>query len=300
MDSPNNVLGVVIPIHRQSDLNVQLIGFLREAEHAGVQVALTVNNESSLIRDDLTAGLKSLGLQNLTLSTCDIANAGKARNIALRLLDTEWVCFLDADDLLNLSNCLTLISNLSKEKTDLIVGAIRIQRFDTPEKFKDIFLIDGSNPILGLGLFPAFTRMIYRYDFISDLNFPEFKIAEDQAFLIQVLLRNPRTQFCGLNLYTYFVGHELQSTNQSSKYPDLVLALLFFWQLFAHTSSSNQKIILVFMLRIYFSILKRFKLFDLSEIQTSSTIAIKIFVKYPCDFLRTLYLLRSTGGISID
>lgn len=300
MDSPNNALGVVIPIHRESDFNLQLIGFLREAEHAGVQVALTVNNESSLIRDDLIAGLKSLGLQNLTLATSDIANAGKARNIALRLLDTEWVCFLDADDLLNLPNCLTLIEKFSEDKPDLIVGAIRIQRFDIPEKFKDVFLIDVSNPISGLGLFPAFTRMIYRYDFISDLDFPEFKIAEDQAFLIQVLLRNPRTQLCELNLYTYFVGHELQSTNQTSKYPDLALALLFFWQLFTHTSSSNQRIVLVFILRNYLSILKRLKLFDFKAIQKSSTISIKIFLRYPCDFLRTLYLLRNTGGISLD
>lgn len=300
MIPPNKVLGVVIPIHRQPDLNPQLIDFLREAESAGVQVALAINNESTLIRASLEADLNSLGLRNLLIAVSEFANAGTARNKALRMLDTDWICFLDADDLLNLSNCLALIEKFSKDQPDLIVGAIRLQKFDSPEKFKDIFLIDKLNPVAGLGLFPAFTRIIYRSEFISDLHFPEFRIAEDQAFLIQVLLRDPIVKFYEINLYTYFVGHKLQSTNQSSKFSDLFFALVFFAELFASTSSSNQRIILAFVLRLYFSILKRFKAFSLSDLLTSSGIAFTIFLKYPFHFLKNLYLLRRTGGISFD
>lgn len=300
MIPPNKVLGVVIPIHRHTDLNPQLIEFFREAESLGVQVALAINNESTLIRESLTSHLNSLDFRNLELATCEFANAGEARNVALRMLNTDWICFLDADDLLNLSNCLKLIRRFSKDQPDLIVGAIRLQQFDSPEKFKDIFLIDKLDPVAGLGLFPAFTRIIYRSEFISGLRFPEFRIAEDQAFLIQVLLRDPLVKFCEMNLYTYFVGHQLQSTNQSSKYPDLVLALGFFANQFARTRSRHQKIILVFVLRLYLAILKRFRALSFSELLISSGIAFKIFFKYPVDFFKYLNLLRRLGGISID
>lgn len=301
MINPKKSLGVVIPIHRTIDLNPRLIRFLREAEGFGIQVAIAINNESSIILQSLEVDLRALNLRNLSLAVCDYANVGNARNKALQMLNTEWICFLDADDLLNLSNCINLIDKLSKEKTDLIIGSIRIQDCDVASKFKDIFMSDKLDPFIGLGLFPAFTRIIYRNEFISGIYFPQFEIAEDQAFLIQVLLRNPRFKFSELNLYTYFVGNKLQTTNQSSKYPDLALALVYFFRLFNQATSEDNKVtILVFMLRIYTAILKRFKYLDWSDILKSSFIAMQILFKLPLSFMKILYLLRKSGGISIE
>lgn len=294
-------LGVVIPIHRTVDVNPRLIRFLCEADGFGIQVAIAINNESSIILQNLEVDLRALNLRNVSLAVCDYANVGNARNIALQMLNTEWICFLDADDLLNLSNCLTLIDELSKEETDLIIGSIRIQDCDVSSKFKDVFISEKLDPFIGLGLFPAFTRIIYRNEFISGIYFPRFEIAEDQAFLIQVLMRNPRLKFSELNLYTYFVGNELQSTNQLSKYPDLALALAYFFSLFNQaTSKDNKRIILVFMLRIYVALLKRFRYLDWIDLLKSSFIAMQIFSKLPLGFMKALYLLRNSGGISIE
>ncbi len=301
MITRKNSLGVVIPIHRAIDLNPRLIRFLCEADGFGIQVAIAINNESSIILQSLEADLKALKLRNLSLAVCDYANVGNARNKALQMLSSEWICFLDADDLLNLSNCINLIDKLSEEEADLIIGSIRIQDCDVASKFKDVFMSDKLDPFIGLGLFPAFTRIIYRNEFISGIYFPKFEIAEDQAFLIQVLLRNPRLKVSELNLYTYFVGNKLQTTNQTSKYPDLALALVYFFRLFNQaTSKDNKRTILVFMLRIYVAILKRFRYLDWSVILKSSFFVMQIFFKLPLSVMRILYLLRNSGGISIE
>lgn len=300
MANSNKLLGIVIPIHRQNDFSPRLVDFLKEAEELGVQVAITVNSESSVTRENLLAAIRALNLQNLKIATDEYSNAGKARNISLQMLDTEWVCFLDADDCMNLANCLTLISNSTDKGPDLIVGSIRVQKYDAPGKYKDFFVEPNLDPVVSLGLFPAFTRIIYRNSFISGLLFPMFEIAEDQAFLIQVLLRNPKIEFCDLNVYTYFVGGKLQSTNLSSKYPDLASALIFFAELYDRESPKNRNILLMFLLRIYLALMKRYRYLTLSLILRSSYIALKALLRHPLNCLKYMHALRNFGGISLE
>jgi hypothetical protein len=183
---------------------------------------------------------------------------------------------------------------------DLIVGSIRVQQYDSPKKFKNFFVEANLDPVISLGLFPAFTRIIYRNNFIFGLLFPEFEIAEDQAFLIQVLLRNPQIEFCDLNVYTYFVGSKMQSTNLSSKYPDLISALIFFSELYERESLKNRKIILMFLLRIYVALMKRYRYLSLSVILRSSYIALKALLRHPLNSLKYLNFLRNFGGISLE
>ena len=300
MATSDKLLGIVIPIHRQNDFSPRLVDFLKEAEELGIQVAITVNSESSMTRENLLAAIRALNLQNLQIAADEYSNAGKARNISLKMLDTEWICFLDADDCMNLANCLTLISNSTDKKPDLIVGSIRVQKYDAPGKYKDFFVEPNLDPVVSLGLFPAFTRIIYRNSFISGLLFPMFEIAEDQAFLIQVLLRNPKIEFSDLNVYTYFVGDKMQSTNLSSKYPDLASALIFIAELYDCESLKNRKFILMFLLRIYVALIKRYRYLTVSVILRSSHIALKALLRQPLNFLKYLHALRSFGGISLE
>jgi hypothetical protein len=131
----DKLLGIVIPIHRQNDFSPRLVDFLKEAKELGIQVAITVNSESFVTRENLLAAIRALNLQNLKIATDEYSNAGNARNISLQMLDTEWICFLDADDCMNLSNCLTLISESAIKSPDLIVGSIRVQKYDVWQRF---------------------------------------------------------------------------------------------------------------------------------------------------------------------
>jgi glycosyltransferase involved in cell wall biosynthesis len=90
---------------------------------------------------NLEVDLRALNLRNVSLAVCDYANVGNARNIALQMLNTEWICFLDADDLLNLSNCLTLIDELSKE--EISINHAKINTLGS--RAEDTFLITYKN-----------------------------------------------------------------------------------------------------------------------------------------------------------
>jgi hypothetical protein len=55
-------------------------------------------------------------------------------------------------------------------------------------------------------------RMIFRREFLSEIEFPELQMAEDQVFFGKVLTNSPKIQFVKNALYTYVQGHQGQIT----------------------------------------------------------------------------------------
>lgn len=63
-----------------------------------------------------------------------------------------------------------------------------------------------------LAIFPGIWRYVFRHDFIKGLRFNTHRMGEDQIFLSNIFILDPRVYFSSSILYRYFVGMEYQAT----------------------------------------------------------------------------------------
>ena len=87
-------------------------------------------------------------------------------------------------------------------------------------------------------LTPAFTRIIYKRKFIDTTIFPNFKLAEDQGFISQLMIKNPSIIFINNPVYIYRVNNPFQSSNTLYDANDQRLCIRFILKLI---NSNNSK-----------------------------------------------------------
>ena len=129
-------------------------------------------------------------------------SAAESRNEGISIVDTEWLCFWDSDDLPNLNEFYNLYTSVSSENVDLIVGQIRTDYLRSGLKIKSKTTKTRSHLTLALDL--GFTRILYRSLFIKELFFLKYKIGEDILFLAEIICKKPSIIFSQALVYNYF------------------------------------------------------------------------------------------------
>lgn len=128
-------------------------------------------------------------------------SAAESRNEGLSIVDTEWLCFWDSDDLPNLSGFYNLYTSISSENVDLVVGQLRTTYVRNGLEIKRKITNTSSHLTLALDL--GFTRILYRSLFIKELFFSKYKIGEDILFLVEIICKNPNIIFSQVLVYNY-------------------------------------------------------------------------------------------------
>jgi hypothetical protein len=128
-------------------------------------------------------------------------SAAESRNEGLSIVDTEWLCFWDSDDLPNLNEFYNLYTSVSSENVDLVVGQIRTSYLRNGLEIKSKITKTSSQLTLALDL--GFTRILYRSLFIKELFFSKYKIGEDILFLAEIISKKPNIIFSQALVYNY-------------------------------------------------------------------------------------------------
>jgi hypothetical protein len=107
---------------------------------------------------------------------------------------------------------------------------------------------------------PGIWRMLFKRDFIQNINFPKLKCGEDQVFIERVLALGPKIETKSELFYFYHKGNAQSTSNLSSSRKDLSEAILEGEILLKRRLIFNYEIITSMILKQYFSILKFGKL----------------------------------------
>jgi hypothetical protein len=150
---------------------------------------------------------------------------GLARNSVLSDLDVDWIGFCDSDDLMDMKE-LTRVSTFGNQRElDVVVANLEVRDRYTNLSIKKHGISSNIPVPLSLCIFPAFTRIVYRVNFIKNLSFPEFKLGEDQCFLFEVLCNSPKIEYLDARIYVYFRNVAGQLTSRNENYSDLLKAI---------------------------------------------------------------------------
>ena len=178
---------------------------------------------SGEILDEYRERLNIQTSKHLNVRVLRQQNAGvsAARNAALEVATGEWICFVDADDVVN-ERLLETYAYAIREHADAELVAVEMVRFDdgaSPAWSRDGNVqwrtLDCSSRIASEIYFVPLFTCAFRTNLIRGLRFGSYRIGEDRIFVSQVIERLHAAVVCDWIGYGYRqrVGSAYHSRN---------------------------------------------------------------------------------------
>lgn len=235
----NNLISVVIPIfNAEKTLEKCIESIINQSIHC---YKLYLINDGSTDNTE-TILSKYSKKKNIFVINKDNEGASEARNFALKLVDTPFVVFMDADDYVERKYLEHLIHAIKNHNVDMsVTGIIRnTEKQENITKFKErtlssqdmiteILKDDGPGGYLWNKIFDTNIIKKYGISFISGIN-----MAEDLLFCVQYLLHSKKVFISKECDYHYVQlnnslssGASIFNTNKNYKraYLDYIMSL---------------------------------------------------------------------------
>jgi glycosyltransferase involved in cell wall biosynthesis len=211
-------LSAVIPIANYELHKANIESILTSAASHDVEMILVLDSEPKKAYEDLVRLTKNLDNRHEVL-TVSSGNPGSARNYGKRQATRDWVTFWDCDDHPIIDSILESIEEAEVINADICIGGYLVGDAST-SSIKRVNL-KKKNFETQIGINPGLWRMSFKRALITDVDFPELSMAEDQVFIQRVLNRNPKISYFYGDTYIYRVGIANQLTANPEKRLDL-------------------------------------------------------------------------------
>lgn len=152
-------------------------------------------------------------------------NPGGARNLGLRFAKGEWVCFWDSDDIPNVKEFLRMCEFASKNNADICFGHYEKYNELTFKREKsEVWTMEVNSNLKIVARNPGIWRIVFSKDLIKNNRFELIRMAEDQIFIMQTVLKCKRPTFYNGFVYTYAFGSNYHATKNKTALKDLKTA----------------------------------------------------------------------------
>jgi len=277
-------ISIIVPIGKVQEIQGDFLKHLSDILSRGFEVLLIITPRDADFAKTRFGKILLDFPNTLRLFFFDFDNQGVARNIGLQLAKSTWIVFLDDDDCLELENLVELLRLSELDNSDVGVGAIRVLDAQTM-KSKTHLMNKSASVIDNVGVFPAFTRMIYRKSFIQNSRFAELTMGEDQFFLLSIFSNHPKICVADLVIYEYKINTDGQVTKKLSSCIDLKISI----ELCLDIRHVDIRLTLFFIYRQFLSLLRfGFK----GRIRSLFVLGIKILRKSFLHPLDSIYVIK--------
>ena len=198
------MIDVIIPAynaHKTIERTLYSIAYQRNSENLNVYI---INDNS--IKDyskEIDFFKKFINIRELKLK--ENSGPGYARQYGIEHSDSEYIIFIDSDDVFATPLSLITLENAIKtSNSDVVVSAF------IEEKTKDEFIFYDNDPI-------ALHGKIYKRKFIekNKIKFPYFYAEEDNAFNHLVFLNNPIKKIIQDKTYIWMNNEKSLTRNEN-------------------------------------------------------------------------------------
>lgn len=186
--------------------------------------------------------------QNIKLIEGQFGNPGSARNAGLSICRGKRVVFWDCDDEPNVTRFLDLLKSEEDKDSDVCIAQFNVFNEITKSISKDStwsgnFVQDHKT----FALNPGIWRMIFKRELLTSISFDPLKMAEDQLFICQAMLKAKIVTFSDDQIYTYFIGSADHLTKNKDALQDLLPAMKRTKSLFRKNMGVEMKLLLNLM-----------------------------------------------------
>jgi len=206
-----NLLGIIVPITKLSDNYMNLESWLSEMPIGEIEVILVHDVQDVETAPIMNRILTKINDERIKYFERTFGAPGLTRNFGMTAINSEWMWFVDADDLPDIENVLQELKSTVPD-VEVIIGQFQI------DSNGDRTAINPSNKsdLRVIARDPGIWRMVFRSRVFMDCRFQEFRMAEDQLFLIEANIFERKIKFSEKIFYTYFKHPKGQLTSQKS------------------------------------------------------------------------------------
>jgi glycosyltransferase involved in cell wall biosynthesis len=206
------LLTAIVPILDLDGDKENIKSWFKNVEDLPIEIILCYDSQLINAQDLLEDAFSELQNFNLKFISGNFKSPGMARNQGLQSSSGEWICFWDSDDMPNM-NAFTDIIPINSD-LEVVVGSYKVIN-DSISLYRNHIAspIEDESGILTLMLNPGIWRFCFLATKIDGLEFQNFLMAEDQLFLAELLLREPKIATRDAIVYSYRVGHSGRLTS---------------------------------------------------------------------------------------
>jgi glycosyltransferase involved in cell wall biosynthesis len=188
-----------------------------------VEVILVLDSSDEVLTGEINEKIAQSTNTKVTLLSSSARNPGETRNIGLAAATGSWICFWDSDDYPVIDQVLENVIEAEENYYQISVGNYLIGEHikNHPVKFLDV---QGARNLSDLYSNPGLWRMAFKRDVIKDVEFPNFRMGEDQIFLFKILATLPRIHFSSRITYKYMIYSDHQLTKSPEALRDVLLS----------------------------------------------------------------------------
>ena len=187
--------------------------------------------ETILVHDiaDTVTGEELLEISNTYRNTRLVegyyGNPGSARNAGLEICSGKSVVFWDSDDEPNVENFLLSLEVMQQFQLDLGVATYAVcDEISQSRKQSNPWSNELAKDFQSLALNPGIWRIVFSRELLNGIRFSPLRMAEDQIFLCEALIKARNVRFIDNLNYTYFTGSSQHLTRNTRALQDLLPA----------------------------------------------------------------------------
>lgn len=218
------LVSVIIPVYNMEQFIDECVESVIAQSFDNLEIILI--NDGSKDKSSIVCQQIVQKYKNVTLIEQDNQGVSVARNTGMTKARGDYICFLDADDLLPPKAIASMVDVALRSDADMTIGKIApdeqipISIF-TGEQFLQKALED--NPIAYYAC-----RILYKREFLRNMTFaPGIVCSEDSYFVFECALKKPTV--ATLNEQVYIYRTNIESATRSpftiKKYDDICLLL---------------------------------------------------------------------------
>jgi glycosyltransferase involved in cell wall biosynthesis len=218
-------LTIVVPVTKMVGKLHNLTSWLVDVKNFDAKVIIVHDLQDVGTSKELQEFIKTQRNSDIEYHEIRCGSPGLARNQGLSAAESTWIMFVDSDDLLDLRQVFQLI-NKSQHDSQILIGSFATKITMAPEvppKFRP------TRNRFDVAMNPGLWRIIFPVAVVNQHRFKEFRMGEDQEFLLGVDLFSRDMRISESIVYTYFVQNPTQLTANKDAISDLtkVIPLTF-------------------------------------------------------------------------
>jgi len=247
-----NLTGIVPVLGSLSNLT-NLKHTIAQAHSLNVRIIVVVDTNGTEISSNLKS-LISTHRYSKQIIIGDFGGPGEARNAGLKHVETKYVAFWDADDLVKIENILKEINSI-QEDFKFLVGNYSIVNSKTGRKT----VVKSKKYLwkIQLILKPGLWRIVFATEFVKQHTFGTTKMGEDQVFLSKSeIFTSKNTTLSKLEFYDYHLNLSNQLTNQKNRFTHLNQSINEIITVYKIKPADQKKYIFLIIAKLKFTLYK--------------------------------------------
>jgi glycosyltransferase involved in cell wall biosynthesis len=220
------MLSIVIPAYNVETYIIECLSSIEVQTRKDIEV-IVVNDGSTDMTGDIVRNYIANSNLNIQLIDQDNAGASQARNTGILYCHGEYLCFVDADDMICANFAELMLQSLESNNSDVVICSnATIDRdihekgiWDQPFRTQTVNQIDALRKFLYHRITPGIWALVVRTKVFGDLRFAAgVKYSEDMEMVWKILANSNMIALIDAKLYQYRVraGSAMSIVNDRS------------------------------------------------------------------------------------